>query len=270
MKKTAIIPSNGRTKVGTVLISLLNGQPFIITGGKNASASGPAHLASMLHGWNYTGTQTIVNDFHNITDYELNHMCGGKMEQFRKAQTDDVSIECVEILDIQLRERKIVDREIEQIRENQKKNPDNHERTGDFIKGKLDEMEQKEKRTADQRIADAENEGVPIWSIFGIEKSRAEMLIKEFELQWKNIERDAIEIMVKEFGNSGDLHIQTLPHHMHDSFEKNLSSNEYGFVMFICGQRFYSLQKQMETFSDSPLGKIAKIVSKAAKEHGVN
>lgn len=270
MKKTAITPSNGKTKVGTVLISLLNGQPFIITGGRQGMNSGHVHLASMLHGWNYTGTETIVNDFHDITDDELNHMCGGKMEQFRKAQSNDVAIECVELLDIQMREWRNKHDNIEQIREDQKKNPANHERTGEFIKGKLDEIEQKEKRTADQRIADAENEGVPVWSIFGIEKSRAEILIKEFELQWKNIERDAIEIMVKEFGNSGDLHIQILPHHMHDSFEKNLSSNEYGFVMFICGQRFYSLQKQMETFSDSPQGKIAKIVSKAAKKHGVN
>lgn len=270
MKKTAIIPSSGKTKVGTVLISLFNGQPFIITGGKKGMSSGPAHLASMLHGWNYTGTETIVIDYNDITDDELNHMCGGRMENFRKAQTNDVVIECIELLDMQLRERKTEDEKIQQIMNDQKKNPDNHERTGEFIKSQLDEMEKKERKPADQRIADAESEGVPIWSIFGIEKSRAEILIKEFDLHWKKIESNAVDVMTKELENSGGLCVHILPHHIHDYFENHLSANEYGFVMFICGQSFYALQKQMESFVDLPLGRLAKIVSKHAKRHGVN
>lgn len=243
MKKTAIIANYGKTKIGTVLISLFNGTPFIVTGGKKGVGSGPAHLASMLHGWNYTGEQVHVNNYHDITDDELNQICGGHLDMFRKAQTDDVIIECIELNDMQIRESKS---------KNDLKNG---------IANENQNADETKKKSADERIADAEKEGVPIWSIFGIEKSRAEILIKEFNLHWKKIESNSVDVMTKELADTGTLRVHILPHHIHDIFEC-LPSNEYGFVMFICGQSFYGLQKKMESFADSPFGKLARVFAK--------
>lgn len=261
MKKTAIIANYGKTKIGSVLISLINGEPFIITGGKKAMSSGPAHLASMLHGWNYTGTETIIDNYHDITDDELNHLCGGNMEYFRKAQTDDVSIECIEPDQIRLRDKKIEDAKIQQIMQDQKNNPSNYTRSAEFIKTTLDEIEQNQKKSADERIAEFESEKVPIWSIFSIATARAKVLIKEFQIQWKQLEQKVFHQMAEQMVKTGDIHIQIYPHHLHDYFVEHLPANEYAFVMFICGQEFIALQKKLELFLESPIRKMSMLAA---------
>ncbi len=61
----------------------LTGKIFVIVGASKASPDGQCFLASIDHGWSYTGEVVSVVDSHNITEEELTKMMGGHRDSFK-------------------------------------------------------------------------------------------------------------------------------------------------------------------------------------------
>lgn len=255
MKKTSIQNYNV-TKIGTVLISILNGTPFIITGGSKGSSSGPAHLASMLHGWNYTGEQVMIKDYHNITDDELNQLCGGSLERFRKAKSDDVEISCIELNDLRIRENVIIDQKqhVENIMQDQKENPDNAKRTAESIKEKLNEL------------ADEDSKGIN--TIFLISKERSAVLLERIETLSNPIFEEANKNFIASMASANSTVKYTVRLHPIAAHFRTYDPDEYAFAMFVIGQKFALQMKNIKEFAASEEVKALKVIAK--KIHGMS
>ena len=55
---------------------------YHIVGGKKGSSSGKAFLSSVWYGWNYTGKEVNVDNFHDISQGEFSEMTGGHPDWF--------------------------------------------------------------------------------------------------------------------------------------------------------------------------------------------
>lgn len=234
MKKTTINKQNA-VKIGSVLISLFDGKPFIITGGVDGQSSGPAHLASLLYGWNYTGKQVMIKNYHNITIDELKELTGGHIDMFSLASTGDVVIEHIELDEMRNRHFKSVEEQI------------NH------AFGIPNQSS--ENKSDDQRIKDGQKNDVHIATIFGLSIERADELLKEYQPMWKRCEeKTTMKLFESLSKKENGIHVEIYPHHINDHFSK-YPANEYAFVMFVVGQEFCRLGNAINGFLNSTRGR---------------